>query len=111
MDRIISETSVVAAIKRPTCRYGFGAIGFGLSVFAWPWFPSIASGVLFASTFSLGVAVTCAWIGARVDRSVADHGGDAVLPKELGQITHTLSRIRQRGPANLELGLDRDERS
>jgi len=65
--RWLDLDAVRAAIKRPSCRGAFGLLGFGLSAFAWSYFPTTDARVVFASMFSLGIAVTCAWIGARVD--------------------------------------------
>lgn len=72
---------VAGALKRPTCRFGFGVLALGLSAFAWPFFPDIAARSAFASMFSLGVAVAGAWVGARIDRRTRPRRRNARYPR------------------------------
>jgi len=56
------------ALKRPTCRIGFGLIGGGLSGFAWPYFPQFQGSTLFTVMLTYGIIYVAAFLGSRVDR-------------------------------------------
>jgi len=58
---------VLQALRRPTCRSGFGLIGGGLSGFAWPHFPQFQGSTLFAVMFSYGIIRVAAVLGSRAD--------------------------------------------
>jgi hypothetical protein len=58
---------VLKALRRPTCRSGFGLIGGGLTGFAWPYFPQFQGSMLFAVMFTYGIIRVAALVGSRVD--------------------------------------------
>lgn len=64
---------VLKALRRPTCRSGFGLIGGGLTGFAWPYFPQFQGSTLFAVMFTYGIIRVAALLGSRVD-SRGDRG-------------------------------------
>jgi hypothetical protein len=59
---------VLKALRRPTCRSGFGLIGGGLTGFAWPYFPQFQGSTLFAVMFTYGIIRVAALLGSRFDR-------------------------------------------
>jgi hypothetical protein len=58
---------VLKALKRPTCRSGFGLTAGGLTGFAWPYFPQFQGSRLFAVMFTYGVIRLAAFLGSRLD--------------------------------------------